>query len=481
MSMKNNALSRRDFLRLSSTVVAGAALTACVPQQGGAPAMVDPVEEADAAAVTRNASAEEIDRWLTGQVPPDIAGDFKIMSWEDEGEIRKFLLHIEEFFDNFYPNMTPEVEWGIPWGEYWTKLPTLLAAGNPPDMAWQHQSRGKVFPSKGWSVELTDYINVWPPDGWPDDWWEASVATLSYQDKVYAIPYDWATHGIYVNRDIMDEITDYPVNRDWTYEDLRNLAAQATGETDEGKIFGLNFGTSSGIFNLLANAFGGAIFNEDITESRFNLPETIEAAQYLWDLRWTDHSMATPEDEQASGISGEFAFVSGRVALHRALNDVAFRFDEAIGDKFNWGVYPMPAGPGGQFAFAGNSGWFIPTGSRYPDLAWELIRYGLSNPVLLPTTGVMGSMIVARKSFWEWGLPQGDLADQIPNYKEVFVDIPEANQLTFPHFPEFQEWDVIWRKWTDPIFVEGNPDIEGALLGLHEETNAFLIAEAENS
>ena len=125
-----------------------------------------------------------------------MTGDFKIMSWEDEGEMRKFLLHIDRFFETFYPGMEPEIEWGVPWGEYWTKLPTLMAAGTPPDMAWQHQSRGKVFPDKGWSVELTDYIEQWPPDGWPDDWWQASVETMSYDGKVYGIPYDWAPVGI---------------------------------------------------------------------------------------------------------------------------------------------------------------------------------------------------------------------------------------------------------------------------------------------
>ena len=478
MSESKKPLSRRDFLKWSSMLSAGAVLAACVPQAPAGDGADTASTTTDSAVKTRTASDDEVAQWLTGNVPAEQSGDFKIMSWEDEGEIRKFLLHINQFFDTFYPNMEPEIEWGIPWGEYWTKLPTLMAAGTPPDMAWQHQSRGKVFPDKGWSVDLTEYINSWPPDGWPDDWWQASVETMSYQDTVYAIPYDWATIGVYVNRELMDPLQDYPVNSDWTWQDMRELANAATTETDEGKVFGVRMGTgSSQVHQISRTMGGGTLFNEDINESRIDAPEIREAVQYLWNLRWKDGVMATPEEEQAAGLTGGLGFVAGRTAMHFSLNDEAFRLEEAIGDKFNWGVYAMPGGEGGKRAFAGNSGWFVPTGSRYPDMAYELIRYALSNPDLLPTTGVMGSMIVSRESFWEWGLPQGELGEAIPNYKEVFVDIPASNQETFPWWPGFQEWNALWTKWMDPIFLEGSDDIDGALAGLHEETNEFFAQE----
>ena len=66
------------------------------------------------------------------------------------------------------------------------------------------------------------------------------------------------------------------------------------------------------------------------------------------------------------GVSGEFSFVTGRVAMRRGLNDVAFRYDEAIEGKFPWGVYPMPTGPGGRFAFGGNSRNVLASGGSKP-------------------------------------------------------------------------------------------------------------------
>lgn len=462
-------LSRRSFLRFTATAAAGMAMVACV-------APVAPAAAPTAASMAE--SSEEARRWLTGNVAPDTTGDFKIMSWEDEGEMRKFLVHIDRFFQNFYPGVTPEIEWGIPWGDYWTKLSTLMAAGTPPDLAWQHQSRGKVFPAKGWSTDLTDYIAAYPPDGWPDDWWEASVDTMSANGKVYGIPYDWATNGIYVNRAMMDPIMPYPAPDDWTFDDLTQAAIAATGEVDGQKTWGVALSLGADHIWRFAKSFGGEFFSQDLTESLLNDPKTIEAAQWAWDLRWKHNAMPTPEDEQAMGVTGEFTFISGRVAMRRGLNDVAFRYDEAIGDSFPWGVYPMPTGPGGNYSFGGNSGWFIPTGSRYPDMAYELIRYVLSNPELLPTTAVMGSAFVGRKSFVDWGVPKEELGAAIPNYKHVFVDLPAQNQAVFPWWPGYQEWEQLWYKWTDPIFVEGNPDVEAAMLGLHADTNEFLARQS---
>ena len=84
-------------------------------------------------------------------------------------------------------------------------------------------------------------------------------------------------------------------------------------------------------------------------------------------------------------------------------------------------------------------------------------RFILSNPETLPTTGTMGSAFVGRKSFYDWGLPQGDLAEAIPNYKHVFVDLPAENQAVFPWWPGYQEWEQFWFKWTDPSSSRANP------------------------
>ena len=489
---KKDRLSRRDFMRLSGVAATGALVAACAPQvvekivketvevEVEVEKIVE-VEVEKEVEIEKEVEVEKIveveaqDMWVTGMVDSAISGPFKIMSWEVEWKVRPFLMHVDRFFSNYYPNIEVEFEWGVPWGEYWAKLPTLLAAGTPPDMAWQHQSRGEVFPSKGWSVCLDDYIDAYPPDGWPDDWWEASVRTMSYLGKIYALPYDWCGRGIYVNREIVDAIQDYPVSDNWTWEDLAELAKATTVDTPEGKQYGCSIGYGASNLWYVASGNGGRLFNDDVTESTFTDPNTVEAAQYLWDLLWKDKVHPTPDELGVIGGT-RTGFASGKLAMLSDINAPSFTLDELIGDSFKWGVYPIPMGPGGRYAFGGNSGCFVPTNSGYPDLSYELIRYILSNPELLAATGAMKNAFVSRKSFYKWGLPPSRMLEMMPNFEHVFVELGAENQATFPWWPGYQEWEGIYKKWTDPVFVEGEPGVEEALAGLEEETNEYLAS-----
>ena len=71
--------------------------------------------------------------------------------------------------------------------------------------------------------------------------------------------------------------------------------------------------------------------------------------------------------------------------MHMGISDIAARLDSAIGDKFPWGIAPIPTGPSGRFGYEGGAQWMIPAGSQFPELAYELTRYVLSNEDILPT------------------------------------------------------------------------------------------------
>ncbi|MBV7337046.1 extracellular solute-binding protein [Chloroflexi bacterium TSY] len=349
-------LSRRDMLRLMSATGMSLAAAACVQAPGSQPAASSGAEAL-------------VDDWTTGLVDPSISGTFRIISWEGEGEIDKFIPFIEGFFADRYPNMTVEIESGVPWGEYWTKLPTQIAGGDPPDLAWQHQSRGTVYPDKGWAVSMQSFIDAHPPAGWPDDWEPFMIEMSSYKGEVYALPYGWVTWGIFVNRDILEPVAEYPVDDNWGWTDLKELAIELTSGEGTDKIFGLNMPIFEKTVWAISMSNGADIFNADRTAGNFEDPIVLEAAQFLWDLRWKDGSMPTPADIDAMGFGGEFAFASGRVAMHMGISDIAFRLNEAIGDKFTWGVAPIPTGPEGRFGYEGGAMWMIPSGSKYPELA----------------------------------------------------------------------------------------------------------------
>ena len=165
--------NRRIFLQQLSLGAAGMAmLAACSPTS--APVAAPPAAESSGA--TRS-------EWVTGNVAQDASFTFSYTSWEGEAEMRKWLLHFDNFFKENYPNATVNADWGVPWGEYWTKLPTQLAGGAPIDLAWMHDSRGKTFAANGWLLPLDDFIGAFPPPGWPDEFYPTQVAAFQYRGQ----------------------------------------------------------------------------------------------------------------------------------------------------------------------------------------------------------------------------------------------------------------------------------------------------------
>ena len=265
--------NRRSFLKQLGVGAAGLGLlSACAP--GGAPA---PAAESSSAPVART-------EWVTGNIPSDIAVDFSYTGWEGEAEMRKWLLHFDNFFSQNYPNVTVNGDWGVPWGEYWTKLPTQLAGGAPVDMAWMHHTRAKTFAANDWLLPLDDLLASFPAADWPDKFYESQVEAFKFEGKQYGIPYDWAPGGFYINIDLFEEAgVDLPTE-DWTFTDLLEAAKALTKDTDgDGQIdqWGINLPTSwsAGTY-WVVRSFGGDFFKSreytQITEMAEMLESLIE-------------------------------------------------------------------------------------------------------------------------------------------------------------------------------------------------------------
>ena len=88
----------------------------------------------------------------------DLSGTFRALSWEGEAEMRKWLLHMNTFFDTNYPDMELQIDYGISWEEYWTKLQTTIAGGAPLDMCWMHDSRCPSYAALGMLMPLDEFI-----------------------------------------------------------------------------------------------------------------------------------------------------------------------------------------------------------------------------------------------------------------------------------------------------------------------------------
>ena len=111
------------------------------------------------------ASAQDMMDWTCGTVDGDVSAAITITGWEGPGEVDKFLLAFDEFFETYYPNVEQVLNTGVAWSDYWTTLPAQLAGGAEIDMAWMHDTRNDTFAENGWALNLDSYL-VNLPDSW---------------------------------------------------------------------------------------------------------------------------------------------------------------------------------------------------------------------------------------------------------------------------------------------------------------------------
>jgi multiple sugar transport system substrate-binding protein len=405
----------------------------------------------------------------------DQTGDFRAMSWETEAEMRKWQQHIDKFFADNYPNMEVQIDYGISWDEYWTKLQTTVAGGAQLDMCWMHDSRAQSYAQLGMVMPLDEYIAAAPPEGWPDDFYQSQVDAFRYNGVQYAIPYDWAAGGFYVNLTVLDRAEVETPAAEWTFDQLLEAALkikESAPNPDE--VWGVRMPTQSHDTGWIVRSFGGNQVTADPLTSHFNDPNTIAAYQYLYDGIWTHGVFPGPDALEKMGLANSVAFASGLVGIMYSLNDEAFVFSEVVGDDAEWTMAPTPSGAEGRFQFVGGSGFSIPTTAKFPDISYEALKFMATDPANAPITAKMGSMFVSRMDFWEDALPDPEKADP-EVYKEVFYTLGSRDGVAPLYFPGYQQWDSsIYKKNMDQLWANATSDVTAVLQQIHEETQAFL-------
>jgi multiple sugar transport system substrate-binding protein len=181
--------------------------------------------------------------------------------------------------------------------------------------------------------------------------------------------------ALYYNKDLFDEYgLDYP-NQNWTHADYLTAMKQLTrdrngdGQTD---LWGSMIDISWDRLQIYVNGWGGHFVDpEDPTRCRMAEPEAMAAFEWLHARMWDDGVMATFLDVQ--NMSTRQAFISGQLAM---VEDGSWALKDILaGADFRIGVAPFPAGPARRATLATTDGFGIYAGTKYPEAAWELVKF----------------------------------------------------------------------------------------------------------
>lgn len=269
--------------------------------------------------------------------------------------------------------------------DYWTKLPTLAAAGQLPDIVSLQSLRTAGF--AGIMEPLDPFMAA---SGFKIEDFEPSIIKgLSKDGKLYALPYDFGPQLVYYNRDMFEAAKVPLPTMTWTQADFLAAAKALTTEGRHG------FAVSAmGFVPFMLSA--GADYLNAKGELDLTNPKLVAAFQAYADLVAKDKvAPLMPASGQPSSVIASGRFSAGNVAMF--VQGPWELINQKNNAKFKIGLAPIPAGAAGSLASSAGSGFGIAKASKQKEAAWKAVQV-LTGPEAEEYLAANGRALPARKA-----------------------------------------------------------------------------------
>jgi multiple sugar transport system substrate-binding protein len=256
------------------------------------------------------------------------------------------------------------------------KMMSDFQAGTAPDVFAGCCDFFPVWAQKGYTLDLCPYVAADLDRGAVEDWDPAQYKALFTRDgKQFGLPKYHGALALYFNKNIFDEVKLPHPDESWNHDDYLQAMRRLTIDRDANDhtdVWGSMFDISWERVQVHVNEWGGHFVDpDDPTRSLMAEPPALAAMEWLRARMWDDRVMPSPLDVQKRGTRE--AFANGLLAIVEdgswALRDIL------VGTRFPVGVVPFPAGPTRRVTLATTDGFGIYAGTKYPDAAWELIKF----------------------------------------------------------------------------------------------------------
>ncbi len=399
--MKGKKLSRRDFLRLSTS--AGAAFLAA---RGGI------------------ALAQTSPTATPLPLPQGTAGTLTVI------QKTEYFQAVQDHFHDTVVNYAashgiqldlstanPEL-----FGDFTAKMLAAVQAGNPPDLGYHELSIPQMY-SLDIVEDVSDvvaqivsmYGNVVPA---------TAANNAMFDGKWWAVPFTSYTGAWFARKDLFDAkgIDVYSLD---TWDSRRDACLAVSDPANN--VWGWGFtvnqsGDANGLIEGVMQGFGGSFTDETGLKVTFNSPETVAAITWLAEIYTSDKyaPMLPPGVMSWTDTGNNEAYLAGTVAM--TLNQPSvYAKAKADGNPVfgNTAVLHGPHTLDGRLLEAGSNTWLtIFKGAKNADAAKDLI-YALVDPSNIVAMAQVGGGLVlpAYQSLWT-----DDLIAADPNFA-VFRDI----------------------------------------------------------
>ena len=363
-------------------------------------------------------------------------------------------------FEEKNPDIKIDLIW-VPQMHYQTKMKTLAAAGQCPDIIYT----GDVWVAYmlPFLMDLTDLVERDAKEIDLDDFFPQALDACRHDGRYYFLSNGMNVSMLYYNRKIFDEAgVKYPA-ADWTWEDFISAGQKLTRKGSDGKvdIWGCDSVTGWwGEWLIYVRQSGGELFNRELTKCLIESPESIRGLKIYYDKIYTYKFSPAPGRGPSSGFAG------GKMAMLYGGHVATWKDYNALG--LDWDVQMLPKGPagrkGGEIAM---DAYGISKTCKEREAAWKLLKFIASKENIREV--VKRGALSVRKSVAQEVLLNKSSTARPYNIAQVYEAIKYA--VPIPRSPDIIEISI------DII----QPDIDRMILGeLTPEETARHAAESAN-
>ena len=327
---------------------------------------------------------------------------------------------------------------------YYQKFLVMMAGGDVPDIVLTGDIIVGQFVPRNAYLDLQPLINR--------DNYDLSGFIQSGVDNctnpggaqgIFCLPYEPTGKAMFYNRKIFDEVgISYP-DKSWDWNRTLEAAKKMVKMDSRGRVTRFGYATNpmwwGQIFGWI-DQNGGHYLTQDMKKTLIDEPAAIEAIQWHADMMTVHKVSPTPslnEQEPRAAM-----LVSGKVGMAWGTHyDIPAMKDNAQNE---WAVAYLPKGKNSRGYFLWLHSFAIPTMSKNPDEAWEVLKFFVS-----PDLPVLGSFTPARPAMFPlWLEKQAEFADKDV---EIFLQSMDDGFVpqTTPTFYEqidvlTQDLDAVW-------------------------------------
>lgn len=349
-----------------------------------------------------------------------------------------------------------------------TKLTTLIAGGQPPDLVLPAGLFGisKFVDQDVW-LDLRPYFDR---DGLSLDSFLPESATGARVTNYFGpngkgiigVPVDVHDHALAYNEELFSKAGVAPPPSSWSdpswtlegkfLDTARALTLDSAGKRPNEAGFNPDKVTQYGLGNFFRETvfydFGGRIYDDASRKAQFDQPGSIAGIQFAADLV-NKHRVLPSETQIATlgagggkGNEAQFAWRQGKLAM---IDMCSCNLKTPYGTDvpFPWKAAALPAGPARRFGFLNLDVGAIVSASKNRDLAWEVLKFFTVDPanerqLAFDSYGGVPPLKVNQPAFAE-GIKR-DLPKVDPQvWLNGFASSSPENEAWFPAFSEVND------------------------------------------